>query len=870
MLAFVLAIVVAGVAGLLTYALVIARLRHASSLARLIATLGVMSSLQALVLLEWGSGTQLIKSILPIGNVSFGDHLQIPEDQLILFLAGLVLALALRIIYSHTDFGLATSAVAENRRAAAGLGRSTRWIELSNWLLGGVLAGLAAIFIAPITGLAASTLVLLILPGLAAALVGRFSSFVLTVVGAIIIGVSQSEASRYVTLQGFGDSIPFLLIVGVIVAGGRLSPARGDLPTRLPRPGDGRINWMFLLLASGGSLVLIFVLSPLFVAALTTTLIFAVAVLSVVVVTGFGGQLSLGQWALAGVGGWIASQFVATLGLPFWAAGVLGIVLTVPVGVVVALPSLRTRGVELAIVTLGLAEVIISMVLENESLTGGFNGVDVGSLHLFGIDLDATTHPRRYAIVALLSLLVAGVVVANVRRGSVGRRLLAVRSDERAAASIGIGVYGVKLYAFGLAAAIAAVAGILAAWQDPIVVFTQFDPFTSINLVMFAVIGGVGWVSGSVIGATLAVGSVFGVLLSNYFGVGANAWLPLATGLVVVANLASAPDGLASFSRMLPPFLRRTGAARPSRERSPTRESRRRGSSHAPELRTGPQRGGRLEITSLCVRYGGVAALEEVSLTVSPGEVVGLIGPNGAGKTTLLDAVTGFVKPSSGEVLLDGRRISGWTPVRISRAGIGRTFKGVQLFDAMSVRENLLAAVDSHSRSRFFSDLIRPARVDSPSLDRLLDQLHLRDQLDKAPDSLPHGSARLVGMARTLLRDPSVVLLDEPTAGLGRAETQRISELVRRMAKEDGRAILLVEHNVPFVLTNSDRVVALDFGHVIATGAPDEIRRDPVVIAAYLGEEVATKAGGFDWTVRATQEAGANVPASTDGEAASQ
>jgi sulfate-transporting ATPase len=243
-----------------------------------------------------------------------------------------------------------------------------------------------------------------------------------------------------------------------------------------------------------------------------------------------------------------------------------------------------------------------------------------------------------------------------------------------------------------------------------------------------------------------------------------------------------------------------------------------------------------LKVDEVTVRFGGVVALSDVRLAVGPGEVVSLIGPNGAGKTTLIDAVTGFTRPAHGAVHLDGTDLGSLSAYRRSRQGVARTFQNLELFEDMTVADNLRAACDPHDSIAYLLDLVRPRPTPLPlAAWRAIDEFGLAEDLERRPSELSFGKRRLVGIARAVASRPSILLLDEPAAGLDERETAELGDVVRRLAKEWGIGVLLVEHDMSLVMEIADRVVVLNFGRNISEGTPEAVRRDEHVIAAYLG-----------------------------------
>jgi len=857
-------VLTAAVLGVLTHLLVIRPLRSASSLARLVGTLAVFIVLTALAVKRYGDSVQLVPGKLPSRLLTIAGA-TVSEDRIWLLGIAVAVTAVLHVLYKRTLFGLGTTAVAENQSAAASLGWSADLIAAANWGLGSALAGLTGILIVPVIGLSVNGLTTLLLSALAAALVGRFSSFPVTLAGGLAVGIVQSELTRFGSgVTGLAASVPFLVIALVLVARGTALPLRGTSLDRLPALGTGRVRPVALAVTVALGLLAVSLSSPLWADAITNTLVLSLIILSLVVVTGYAGQVSLAAYALAGTGAFIAGHAAADWGWPFELALLAGVLGTVPIGLLFALPAVRTRGVNLAIITLGLGTTLETMVFQNTGLstTPGSDGIVVGKQTLFGIGVSGVDHPQRYAALVLLLFAGTALVVANVRRSRTGRRLIAVRANERAAAALGIGVRAAKLYAFGLSAAIAALAGVLTGFRSTSVVFSDFASFDSITALGLAVIGGVGFLVGPLFGATFAAGTV-GARFGDLVLPGLSDWMPLIGGIILVLTLVGNQDGIgqevgrppAGLGRRL--FPRRSAITpdvgdpvAPDTGEPVTSDI---GAPVAPDIEEPVTPDARravplpLHVEDLTVRYGGVVAVDGLSFGVEPGQVVGLIGPNGAGKTSAIDAVTGFTRATSGRVRLGGRDVTGEPVHRRARTGLSRSFQSLELFEDMTVLDNLYAACDRPGPWTYLKDLIRPGSRPLPAhVQVAVREFGLAGSLDRSVGDLSYGERRLLAIARAVATSPSVLLLDEPAAGLSDDETRELAHLVRRLAEDWGIGVLLVEHDVDMVMSVCDQVVVLDFGRRISVGTPDEVRRDPAVRAAYLGDLTPDEAADED------------------------
>ena len=837
----VLALFSAAVLSLGVHLLVFRPLRNAPVLARVVASVGVLLVMQSLILMHFGSDPRVMNPILPNETVTFGD-VTFPRDRLWLSLIIAVIGLLLWGYLRFTRIGLATRGAAESESTVSLAGYSPQALAGFTWLISGVVTSFVVILAGPLSSLNAGTYIFAIVPALAASLIGRLKSVSVTLIAGLGLGSFQSVV-QYLTTKnwwpdwartGLTDAVPFLVIVVALFFLGQSLPDRGSLrvdrlpPVRLPKM---RTRYMFL--CGLGAIGLMALLSGGYRFGLMTSLIVSMIMLSLVVLTGLVGQISLAQAGIAGTAGFALSKFCSVSGLNFPIGLFLSIFVSVVVGIAVGIPALRIRGTQLAVVTLASGLALEKFVFRNSNFVSSTGSV-ISKPTFFGLDLGVREGRNiarlSFGILVVVFATLACIMVTNLIRSGTGRRLLAVRSNERAAASVGISVSANKLLAFAIASGLAGMGGCFIGYSRGQLSAESFTVFVGLSFMAFAYLGGITSVGGALVaGLSAPLGLTF-VILDRNIELGQSYTLIAGIGLVLTAIFN--PQGIAGgIADRISAIRRRATTESDSREMEFSADvissvrSIRGDFSSATSV---------LQISGLTVKYGGLVAVGNVDLDVRQGEIVGLIGPNGAGKTTFIDAVTGFTQ-SDGAILFDGQELRGVSPHEIARIGLRRTWQSVELFNDISISDNVLVALEDATFSSVIRDLIMPTRDKRKDrVDAALRAVGLDPGGNTDTSELSLGQQKLLGVARALVTQPKLLMLDEPAAGLSSAETQALGTRIVDIA-HSGTAVLLVDHDMDLVLEICDRIFVLDFGRLIASGSPEQIQKDTAVIEAYLG-----------------------------------
>ncbi|MEQ8840140.1 MAG: ATP-binding cassette domain-containing protein [Acidimicrobiales bacterium] len=870
-LAFFVAVIGTSVIGMLVELIVVRRLFTSPRLVLLIATIGV-GQILTLARVAWipdiTAGGPIPTAFTASWNPT--DDISLAARELVVLLVVPLLILLLALFMTRTKFGLAVRASADNADTARVYGTSPRRVSTIVWTIAAGFAAVTAILTAPFTIFSAAAVddtgnllvEQLLLRVLVVSLLARMRSLPGVVAAGLAVGVVEKFVRENVEN---GDIVNAWMFVAVLAAvlwvvrgerqdGWSLSPANRPIPERLRGVWWVRnINGLGLaVLFAGLALVPVFVTSSGGISIWTQIVLFAMVALSLSILTGWAGQLSLGQFAFVGVGALSTVAFTkghdipipfdlfdASLTAPWGVALVLSVAMGVIGALLIGLPALRVRGLFLAVTTLAFAVAASSWLFDQSFFSGGTSFPRPPRPPSFlGLDFGASR--RSLYLLCLVALIVVSWIASRVRASGIGRTLIAVRDNEEMAAASTVSPARAKLSAFAISGGISALAGSLfvisAGSLSP---GTDFAPAQSLKVIVMAIIGGLGSVAGPILGALwiLGIGEITPERLRNL-----QQLLTSNIGLLVL--LMYFPGGLlqlvhAGRDGLLRVADRRYTAAEDAVGEPAVRKT-------VPVPTTGKDKpaidGPALSVHNITVRFGGNVAVDNVTFDVAPGELVGLIGTNGAGKSTLMNAISGFV-PSEGVVEVLGVDVSSKSAAARHRLGLGRGFQAARIYPELTVREALMVALEARQQSLLVPSMLgmppSPGheRTKRTEADEIIDYLGLGRYADQVIGALSTGTRRIVELGSLLAVDARVLLLDEPTGGVAQRETEAFGPLIKKIQQELEASVVVIEHDMPLVMSISDRVYCLESGSVIAEGVPEDVRNDPLVIASYLGTD---------------------------------
>jgi ABC-type branched-subunit amino acid transport system ATPase component/ABC-type branched-subunit amino acid transport system permease subunit len=871
--ALMFAVLAGTLAGTVVELTVIRRLFRAPRVIVLVATIGVAELARAvtLTLPDYRTGQLQTAFPSPITSQWQLGSVTVLGSQLLALIVVPVIAAGLWWLLGHTRFGVSVRASATNSDLARLTGISPKLMSTAIWSIAGFLSAISIILYATEQG--SSELVSIgpetLLLGLSAALIGRMRSFPRAVAGAVGVGILyQVLVFNFPNTVGLVQFVVLILVLVLVARMSRTDDSDVESFSFAPRvpPVPERLReiwWVRRMpqLVAGLALIVALVV-PLVVResfhqqTYALILAFALCAISVTVLTGWGGQLSLGQMAFAGIGALSAAAFVRGVSLnigwrstrlikghlpkvPFVPALLLGAIVACLFAVAIGVGALRVKGLLLAISTLAFAIAAQAYIFPRPIFTGveGATTVQLPRGNLGPFDLAHLN--RGYYYFTLAALVVVLVLVGHLRRTGIGRTIIGVRENEPAASALTVSPTRAKLTAFALAGFVAGLGGAVLGGLVVTIGFSErfFRVEDSLTLVAVAVIGGLGSLAGAVAGALWVVG------LPAFWP--DNQTVPLFTssiGLLII--LLYIPGGFTQIGywfrgailnwleKRLPDVATKTLTAPPV------------SLTHAATRR--PVRadfdGSVLATRDLTVHFGGIIAVDSVDIHAGAREVIGLIGTNGAGKSTLLNAIGGYV-PSRGTVELLGKDITKLPAHRRSHFGLGRTFQAATLFPELTVRETVQLALEARHATPFWGSLMwlpratRAERSKRAEAAELIDFLGLGRYADRFIAELSTGTRRILELAAVLAVAPPVLCLDEPTAGVAQREAEAFGPLIKRVQQELDATLIVVEHDLPLILAISDRVYCMEAGAVIAEGVPDAVRSDPLVIASYLGTD---------------------------------
>ena len=798
------------------------------------ATVGVLLVITSVIYLIYGLEQIASVPVFLSGGRFTLDGVDVQTAQAITFAFALVTTAVLYGLFRYTQFGAAIRAVVDNPDLLELTGTSSTRTRRYAWVIGTLFASATGVLIAPVlSSLDPVQLTLLVAAAFGAAAIGAFRSLPIAFGGGLVIGVASSLASKYFTagiLAGVPPAVPFLVLFLVL-----LTVPRRYLAERSLAIAASRDTWGApapLQIGGGVVLIVLLALVPSFAGIhltdWTVALAYVVAFLSLGLLVRMAGQVSLCHITFLAIGA-VALGHLTADGIPWLPALALAALIAAPIGALLAVLAMRLSSLYLALATFGFG-LVVQDVFYQQSYMFGSTGAGLIVRTPGSLGLGSNTG---YFFLVLGFVVLTASTMLVLERSRLGRLLRGMADAPTAVDTSGAMTRITWVLVFAISAGVAAVAGGLGAAAQQTVSVGSYAPITSLSL--FAVVmiapGGAPWYA-VVAGLTFIVptsyitGSTAGYWLTLLFGIGAILYS------VAPASMRGAP--LAVRQRLDRLFRRSARGASPRPDSRAAAEEPRRESGP-----TGTVDPATLAIDDLVVRFGGLVALDGLNLSVPTDRVTGLIGPNGAGKTTTFNVCSGLLSPAGGQVTFDGRDLSKVGPARRAQLGIGRTFQQMQLFDSLTVRENVSLGSEAKLAGTNPLRHVLPQRGDRRTV---ADDVHqamsltaIEDLADLPAAALSTGQRRLVDLARCLAGSHRILLLDEPSSGLDRGETARFGQVLKSVVAEREAGILLVEHDMALVMDVCDYIYVLDFGRLIFEGTPGEVLASPEVQAAYLG-----------------------------------
>ncbi len=770
-------------------------------------------------------------------------------EQIILFLFSLTASAVLYWFFRSLRLGVLMRGVVDNNDLVSMSGDDPVRVRRWAWVIGTVFASIAGLMLAPTQSLDGVTLTTAVFAAFGAAAIGYFTNLPLTFAGGLLIGVAGALVDKYSAtiswIGGIPPSLPFLILFVVLI----VTPRRRLVQRHVAVQAHARRAYQApvrVRLSVGAVAIGLLAIVPL--VQINHLSVWSAALIDIILFQSLGllvrrsGQISLCHFAFAAVGAAAFGHFAGD-GMPWLLALVLATLVAVPVGALVSIPAVRVSGVFLALATLGFGIVMEQVFYTRQFMFGASSlgiadprpNVSIGAWNL-------STDSGFYYLLLIVTVLVV-ITVTAISNGRLGRLLEAMADSPLALETHGATSSVLKVIVFCIAAAMASLAGALSGMLFHFSIGSDFESFNSLTLVALVVIITIGDPWYAVLGAigyTVIPGYVSGETTS--------------TVLLLLFGLAAATAAYGTRGGTTPAavraFLDRLGGRRAGPPGSVELSS---AAPHAPPSRHPVRRGGEpaeregLVVRHLSVQFGGVRAVDDVTLKASTGVITGLIGPNGAGKTTTFNACSGINRPTSGQILLHGVDVSRQGSAHRARQGLGRTFQRPELFNSLTVRQNIAMGREAAIAGRNPLAQVFGSRPASRLVTAVTDEALVLTGTSRIADTqvglLPIGQRRLVELARALAGPFDLLLLDEPSSGLDVHETEEFGRVLKTVVRERGCGVLLVEHDMTLVREICDYVYVLDFGSLIFEGSPGEMQESDQVRAAYLGNALPMEVG---------------------------